>query len=171
MCFFRYPQHKRYKALICTEVNLGELEILSIYLRRWSIEVVFKDLKQHFGFDQSKSSKYAPQIADLTIRCVFYNMFCSMKYDYPSKSTEQLLIEFYSEMEDNWLDIFCSMVFANKAKHLLQYAIKLGYKDIAQLLDDYESVLKQFMNRHWLENEIEEMDKSNYAINGYRNAS
>jgi len=27
------------------------------------------------------------------------------------------------------------------------------------------------MNRHWLENEIEEMDKSNYAINGYRNAS
>jgi hypothetical protein len=40
-----------------------------------------------------------------------------------------------------------------------------------QLLDDYESVLKQFMNRHWLENEIEEMDKSNYAINGYRNAS
>ncbi len=63
------------------------------------------------------------------------------------------------------------MVFANKAKHLLQYAIKLGYKDILQLLDDYESVLKQFMNRHWLESEIEEMDKSNYAINGYRNAS
>jgi hypothetical protein len=42
MCFFRYPQHKRYKALICTEVNLGEMEILSIYLRRWSIEVVFR---------------------------------------------------------------------------------------------------------------------------------
>ncbi len=171
MCFFKYPQHKRYKALICTEVNLGEMEILSIYLRRWSIEVVFKDLKQYFGYDQSKSSKYAPQIADLTIRCIFYNMFCSMKYDYPSKSTEQLLIEFYSEMEDNWLDIFCSVVFANKAKHLLQYAIKLGYKDISQLLDVYDSVLKQFMNRHWLENEIEEMDKSNYAIRGYRNAS
>ena len=59
MCFFRYPHQKKFKALICTDLNLGELEILSIYLRRWSIEVVFKDLKQHFGFNQSKSSKYA----------------------------------------------------------------------------------------------------------------
>jgi len=46
------------------------MEILSIYLRRWSIEVVFKDLKQNFGFYQSKSSKYAPQIGDLNIRCI-----------------------------------------------------------------------------------------------------
>lgn len=170
MCFFRYPQHKRYKALICTEENLGEMEILSIYLRRWSIEVVFKDLKQYFGYDQSKSSKYAPQIADLTIRCIFYNMFCSLKYNYPSKSTEQLLIEFYSEMEENWLDIFCSLVFINNAKRLLQYALSLGYSDLAQLLNDYDLVLKHFMHSHWYEDEIEEMDKSIIAWKGYRNA-
>jgi hypothetical protein len=116
--FLQVSQHKRYKALICTEVNLGEMETLSIYLRHWSIEVVFKDLKQNFGYDQSTSSKYSPQIADLTIRYIFYAMFCSLKYDYPSKSTEQLLIKFYSEMEDNWLDIFCSVVFVNNAKRL-----------------------------------------------------
>jgi hypothetical protein len=171
MCFFRYPQHKRYKALICTEVELGEMEILSIYLRRWSIEVVFKDLKQLFGYDQSKSSKYAPQIADLTIRCIFYTMFCSLKYDYPSKSTEQLLIEFYSEIEENWLDIFCSVVFINNAKRLLQYALSLGYKDVAHLLNDYDSVLRQFMNRHWHEDKIEEIDKSISAVKEYRNAA
>lgn len=171
MCFFRYPQHKRYKALICTDTSLSEMEILSIYLRRWSIEVVFKDLKQYFGYDQSKSSKYAPQIADLTIRCIFYSMFCSLKYDYPSKSTEQLLIEFYSEIEDNWLDILCSMVFINNAKRLLEYALSLGYKDIGQLLNNYDFVLRQFINRHWHENEIEEMDKSIIALKGYRKAS
>ena len=171
MCFFRYPQHKKYKALICTEVDLREMEILSIYLRRWSIEVVFKDLKQYFGYDQSKSSKYAPQIADLTIRCIFYNMFCSLKYNYPSKSTEQLLIEFYYEMEDNWLDILCSLVFINNAKRLLEYALSLGYKDIEQLLNDYDLVLKQFMHRQWYENEIEEMDKSLIALKGYRKVS
>jgi hypothetical protein len=38
-------------------------------------------------------------------------------------------------------------------------------------LNDYDSVLRQFMNKHWYENEIEEMDKSHYAIKGYRNAS
>ncbi len=171
MCFFRYPQHKRYKVLICTDINLGEMEILSIYLRRWSIEVVFKDLKQYFGYDQSKSSKYAPQIADLTIRCIFYAMFCSLKYEYPSKSTEQLLIEFYSEMEDNWLDIFCSVVFINNAKRLLKYALSLGYKDVNLLLQNYDSVLRQFMNRYWYEDNIEEMDMSISALKGYRIAA
>ncbi len=171
MCFFRYPQHKRFKALICTDIDLEEMEILSIYMRRWSIEVVFKDLKQYFGYNQSKSSKYAPQIADLTIRCIFYAMFCSLRYDYPSKSTEQLLIEFYSEMEENWLDIMCSVVFTNNAKQLLQYALSLGYKDITHLLDNYESVLRQFMCRHWYEDKIEEMDKSISELKGYRKAS
>ena len=68
MCFFKYPGHKKFRALISTNLKLSEMETLSIYLRRWSIEVVFKDIKQYFGYDQSKSSKYAPQIADLTIR-------------------------------------------------------------------------------------------------------
>ena len=171
MCFFRYPQHKKYRALICTDVDLGEMEILSIYLRRWSIEVVFKDLKQYFGYDQSKSSKYAPQIADLTIRCIFYTMFCSLKYQYPERSTEQILIEFYTEMEDNWLDIFCSVVFINNAKRLLEYALSLGYKDVSRLLNDYDSVLRQFMNRHWYEDNIEEMDMSISTLKGYRKAA
>jgi len=64
MCFFRYPQHKRYKALIYTKVDLGEMDNLSIYLRRWSIEVIFKDLKQYFGYDQIKSSEYVQQIVE-----------------------------------------------------------------------------------------------------------
>ena len=86
MCFYKYPQHKRYKALICNRYEPGRNGNPQYLLRRWSIEVVFKELKQYFGYDQSKSSKYAPQIADLTIRCIFYNMFCSLKYDYPSKA-------------------------------------------------------------------------------------
>ena len=63
-------------------------------------------------------------------------------------NTEQLLIEFYSEMEENWLDILCSAFFIKTAKHLLEYALSLGYKDVVQLLKDYDFVLKQFMQRH-----------------------
>ena len=171
MCFFKYPSQKRYKALISTDLSLSEMEILSIYMRRWSIEVVFKDLKQHFGFYQSKSSKYAPQIADLTIRCVFYNMFCSMKYQDPSKSTEQLMLEFYYEMEESWLDIFSLIVFANKAESLLKYALSLGYSDTKQLLRNYEYVLRQFINDRWHEDGIEEMDKHTIIPKNYRKVS
>ncbi|NLO41212.1 MAG: hypothetical protein GX115_17310 [Ruminiclostridium sp.] len=74
-------------------------------------------------------------------------------------------------MEENWLDIMCSVVFTNNAKQLLQYALSLGYKDITHLLDNYESVLRQFMCRHWYEDKIEEMDKSISELKGYRKAS
>ncbi len=73
-------------------------------------------------------------------------------------------------MEDKGWIYLSSLVFVDKAKNLLQYAIKLGYKDIEQLLNDYDYVLKQFMQIHWYEDAIEELDKFNYAIKGYRNA-
>ncbi len=74
-------------------------------------------------------------------------------------------------MEDNWLGIFCSVVFINNAKRLLQYALSLGYKDVARLLNDYDSVLRQFMNRHWYEDNIEDMDMSISDLKGYRKAA
>ena len=73
-------------------------------------------------------------------------------------------------MEDKGWIYLSSLVFVDKAKNLLQYAIKLGYKDIEQLLNDYDYVLKQFMQKHWYEDAIEELDKFNYALKGYRNA-
>jgi len=170
MCFFKYPTHKDFKVVISTDLELTELEVLSVYLRRWAVEVVFKDLKQYFGFNQSKSSKYAPQIADLAIRCVFYTMFCALKYDCPEKSTEQLVIEFYSEMQDNWLDILCGILFQQKAKLLLEYAVQLGYTDIKSLVDDLDSVLAAFFEKPWYEDKIEEADINDCCKYLYREA-
>lgn len=170
MCFFKYPTHKDFKVVISTDLELTELEVLGVYLRRWAVEVVFKDLKQYFGFDQSKSSKYAPQIADLAIRCVFYTMFCALKYDCPEKSTEQLVIEFFSEMQDNWLDILCGILFQQKTKLLLEYAVQLGYNDIKSLANDLDKVLAGFFEKHWYEDKIEEVDINDYCKYLYREA-
>ena len=71
VCFFKYPNVKRWKAIISTDTNLSEMEVLKIYLRRWGIECIFKEIRQYFGYDQSKSSNYAAMIADLTIRYAF----------------------------------------------------------------------------------------------------
>jgi len=39
-------------------------------------------------------------------------------------------------------------ILHKSAKNLLEYALSLGYKDVVQLLKDYDFVLKQFMQRH-----------------------
>ncbi len=171
MCFFKYPTHKKFKVVISTELELTELKILSIYLRRWAIEVVFKDMKQYFGYDQSKSSKYAPQVADLSIRFIFYTMFCALKYDYPEKTTEQLVIEFYTEMQDNWLDILCGIIFQTKVKSLLGFAIDQGYTTISGMLDDISFILSKFFENNWYGDRIEEVDIAGFRSSSYRNAS
>lgn len=168
MCFYKYPTHKGFKVIISTNTNLSEMEILSIYLRRWAVEVVFRDLKQYFGFDQSKSSKYAPQIADLTIRCVFYTMFCSLRYSQPDKSTDQLIIEFYNEMQENWLDIFCRIIFQSKTKSFLCFALQNGYTEIAELLNDFDAMMTKFFDEHWYDDKIEEVDNHKFSQYRYR---
>ena len=156
MCFYKYPNQKRFKIIISTDTELNEMEVLALYLRRWAVEVVFKDLKQHFGFNQSKSSKYAPQIADLTIRCVFYIMFCSLRESNPEKSTEQLIFEFYQEMQENWLDIFSMLIFKSYTKPFLHFAMEQGYTDISQLLENIDVMLMKFFEEEWYENKITE---------------
>ncbi|HNX00305.1 MAG TPA: hypothetical protein PLE74_10475 [Candidatus Cloacimonadota bacterium] len=52
------------------------------------------------------------------------SLFCSLRNDHPEKSTEQLLFEFYQEMQENWLDILCFIIFQSKANSFLCYALE-----------------------------------------------
>jgi hypothetical protein len=170
MCFFKYAGQQDFKVIISTNVELSEIEILSLYLRRWSVEVVFRDLKQYFGFDRSKSSKYCPQVADLTIRCIFYIMFCSMRYSQPEKTTDQLLFEFYNEMQDYCLDILCMLVFQKQAKCFLYYAMQQGLESISDLMIVYDDLVLRFLDEQWFEDKIEESDNIDFSRFPYRKA-
>lgn len=168
MCFYRYSTSKKFKVIISTHTELEEWEVLSIYLRRWAVEVVFKDLKQHFGFAMSKSSKYAPQIADLTIRCVFYIMFCYLQEGQPEKSKEQLLLEFYNEMQETWLDMLGYVFFYEKGKDFLNFALELGCSTITDLLKAYDSIFHKFMEESLEYDVIEEADNPIFKQFPYR---
>jgi SRSO17 transposase len=81
LCFYKFKGKgkRRCRVLLSTDTNLTEMEVLERYTQRWSIEVMIKDLKQHMGFNQSMSSKYAPQLTDMTIKCIFYIKSSSMR--------------------------------------------------------------------------------------------
>ena len=170
MCFYKYPTCKRFKVIVSTHLELTEWQVLSIYLRRWAVEVVFKDLKQHFGYAQSKSSKYAPQIADLSIRCMFYIMFCYLHEGQPEKSKSQLLLEFYNEMQETWLDMFGYLFFYEKGKSFLNFALELGYTGISDVLKFYDSIFHKFMIESLEHDKIEEVDNLSFSKFPYRTA-
>ena len=45
------------RVFFCTDTNIAPPEILRVYAGRWSIEVCFRDMKQHLGFSDSSARK------------------------------------------------------------------------------------------------------------------
>jgi hypothetical protein len=45
------------RVFFCTDTNIAPPEILKVYAGRWSIEVCFRDMKQHLGFSDSSARK------------------------------------------------------------------------------------------------------------------
>ncbi len=162
ICFFKYPNVKRWKAIISTDTNLSEIEVLKIYLRRWGVECIFKEIRQYFGYDQSKSSNYAAMVADLTIRYVFYAMFCYRKEMSNNEPMGQIILKFYQELFDMWLSAFVEIMFVRYAKDFVDYAIELGYTNLLDLRQNIEKLLRAFFEQRDLIDKITEVDNKEF---------
>jgi hypothetical protein len=57
---------------LCTDVTLPDVKILEVYALRWSIEVYFKELKQHLGFLQEQSGRYELAYASIHLSAIRY---------------------------------------------------------------------------------------------------
>ncbi len=162
ICFFKYPGVKKWKAIVSTDRELSEIEVLKIYLRRWSIECIFKEIRQYFGYDQSKSSNYAAMIADLTIRYVFYTMFCYRKIENHNKPMGQIVFEFYQELFDLWLTAFVELMMMRTTKQFLDYVIELGYTEMKEVRKNIDALLTKFFEQDdWIE-KITDSDKHEF---------
>ncbi|WP_141721142.1 transposase, partial [Desulfoplanes formicivorans] len=52
LVFVRNRSKKDWLALLCTDKNLPDEEIVRIYGRRWDIEVFFRTAKQHLELEK-----------------------------------------------------------------------------------------------------------------------
>ena len=57
---------------LCTNVQLSEAKILEVYALRWSIEVYFKEIKQHLGFLKEQSGRYQLAYASVHLAALRY---------------------------------------------------------------------------------------------------
>ena len=160
LCFYRFPGHKDYKAIICTNTDLSAAEILELYAYRWQIEVMIKDLKQFFGFYRSMSTRYAPQVADLSINCMFYVMICTLKEQKPQKSSYQLLLDLQFEFEEYCYEMFFAYKFRTSTTEFVEFAIEKGLTYISELRTLMNELLAEFLNRNFYDDKISEADTS-----------
>lgn len=82
--FSRFTKQGTWHLLLTTNKKLTYNEALKLYNVRWSIEVLFKELKQHLNFGKCQSNDFDAHIADTTISLVTHTILSMYKriHDY-----------------------------------------------------------------------------------------
>lgn len=98
MFYVKMGRSNDWKLLVTTDLNLNFIQLLEVYKIRWSIEVFFKEGKQHLNLGQSLSQNFDAQIADTTMSMVQYIMLCYYKRIHYQQSIGYLFAEISKEM-------------------------------------------------------------------------
>ncbi|MEA2096071.1 MAG: transposase [Candidatus Cloacimonadota bacterium] len=77
--FNKSNRRKHWELLVTTDLKLGFKKALETYSIRWTIEVFFKESKQHLGLGKCQSNDFDAQIADTTITLMRYILMNLMK--------------------------------------------------------------------------------------------
>lgn len=78
--FFCKTSHRgKWHGLLTTNLDLKFEQAYKIYATRWSIEVFFKESKQHLGLGKCQSQNFDAQIASTTISMLQYNILSVAK--------------------------------------------------------------------------------------------
>lgn len=112
--FCRFPYQKEWRLFLSTDTSLTFLTMLEIYSARWTIEVFFKEAKQHLKLGQCQSRDFDAQIAHVTTCYILYiflayfrrindyeslgGLFESIKDELMEKNVAQRLWELFDEL-------------------------------------------------------------------------
>lgn len=68
----RFGTHGRWRMLVTTDLQISFTKIMEVYKIRWTIEVFFKECKQHLLLGKCQSQDFDAQIADTTLSLIRY---------------------------------------------------------------------------------------------------
>ena len=75
----QYCDQKTPRIMVTTNTSLTFKQMMEIYSIRWSIEVLFKEAKQHLNLGKCQSRDFDAQIADATIAMIQYTLLSLSK--------------------------------------------------------------------------------------------
>ena len=153
-----HPKHNQTKngwvVCLCTDTTAGMEKILKVYSLRWSIEVFFKESKQHLGWLNNQSADYVSTYASLHLAPIRYILLlhgaiCSMDgaqslSDLRRRQNKKLTLLNYMGLL--W-DLFVQMIFGildGLSNRFGREKINEIKQALAAELDDFISQAFQF---------------------------
>jgi hypothetical protein len=131
---FFYKESKRgskWEVIVTTNLKLGAKTAYRIYQNRWSIEISYKELKQHLKLGACQSRDFDGQIADMTQSMLAYNYLSNFK----AKHEYETIGGLFNEISGNWLSPTIMEKFWNKVMALIKKLARFVGVPIQELRD------------------------------------
>jgi hypothetical protein len=119
----RFSKRSKWRLILATDLNLSFQQAMKIYNIRWTIEVMFKECKQHLNLGKCQSNDFDAQIADTTISLLVYMMLSFHKKIHSYTTLGAL----FAQYRDDFIE-------ATVAEKLWQLFITLQFT-IAEILE------------------------------------
>jgi len=157
----RFPYQKKWRIFISTDISLDFLKMMEIYSIRWTIEVLFRELKQHLQLGKCQSRDFDAQIASITISMILYiflsyfrrmnayetigGLFELIKEDLCEKNLAQRLWEMFDEL----IQVVINVISKNGSVDICAFRNSIEYQ-----------YLKELFETSFLSNQMLEVNKS-----------
>jgi hypothetical protein len=145
MFMSRYPGQKKWRVFITTDLSLSYVKMIEIYSIRWTIEVMFRECKQHLLLGKCQSRDFDAQIASVTITFMLYTFLVFMKQnqDYSSVGEallfvqqdvcEKNLAERLFELFESLLELAITTITENGVMDISYFKTSAEYKYIMEI--------------------------------------
>lgn len=143
----RLPYQKKWRVFISTDTELTFVAMMEVYSIRWTIEVMFRELKQHLCLGKCQSRDFDAQIASITISMILYiflaycrriqsyetlgEIFVYFNQDITEKTLAQRLWNLFDELLSTVIDV----ISRNGAVDLINFKDSPEYQYIQELFE------------------------------------
>jgi hypothetical protein len=77
--YIKYKHAKDWTLLLTTDLSLSFARAMALYQIRWSIEVLYKECKQHLRLGKAQNTDFCGQVADATLTLITYTILTLYK--------------------------------------------------------------------------------------------
>ena len=157
----RFPYQKQWRVFLSTDTALSFLAMMEIYATRWTIEVFFKEMKQHLRRGHCPSRDFDAQVAHVTTCCILYIFLAYFRRVNAYESLGALFEGIVSELVEKNLAQRLWELFEELLQVVISAIAESGSVDLAQFQRSPEyAVLKALFEESFLGNQLQTFNKS-----------
>jgi hypothetical protein len=145
MFFVNIGRGENWRLLITTDLKLKLNQLMEVYKIRWSIEVFFKECKQHLQLGKCQASDFDAHIADTTLLMMRYIMLSYYKRTHYNYSIGGLFKDIKQSELENHLLTQLTGIFENL---IAEFANILGFDVIEVYQELFRNPEAEILLKH-----------------------